>query len=865
MLIGTTIGHYEITALLGEGGMGQVYLAKDTRLERDVALKFLPQSLADSPVPRARLMREAKAASRLSHPNIVTVHAVEEVDGRTFIVMEYVPGRPLSSLGSGEELPLDRAIDLIIQIADGLAKAHAAGVVHRDIKPGNIFIDDDGRPRILDFGLAHLAGADKLTKPWTTFGTVMYTTPEQTQGQEADSRSDIFSLGIVFYELLTGQPPFTGDHEAVILYGITNLDPQPLAQHRPDLPAELQNIVTKCLQKDPSQRYQTAADLAADLRALRAGAGTVTRLRVVHRRLWMVTLPVLAVVALATWFFTTAIQREGNALANRPMLAVLPFENLGAAEDEYFADGITEEITTHVAKVSGLGVISRTSCVAYKKTEKTLRQIADELGVSYILEGTTRWDHSRRPPRVRINAQLIRVSDDTHIWADAYDRPIVQILDTQTEIAKAVVNALKVPLLDREEQQLASTALDNSPAYEEYLHGLAYVNRPDFSANDARSAIQRFERAVAIDSTYALAYAALSYAYSRLYLMGVKDRSELLEKAEAALQRALELNPELPEALLAKGVLAYLNQHDDETALSSLKRVTQLRPGSSEALRWMAAVYRRQGEFELALKQLQAARALDPRHARTFHALGCIYTQMRRFDDALQAFKRSTELEPLQVLDFAHSAWVHWLKDGALEAADSALSLVPADASPFTEYTRIRQAVLQRDYQAALQMLEASTYTVFYDQEYYIPLSLYQAHVLVLMGHPWQAAPYLEAARDLLEEELAVNPDDYRLHSSLGIAYAYLGRKDDAMRHARRASDLLPDDKDAISGARLLEDAAYASAILGDAEAAIENLEYLMSVPCNLSVALLKLDQRWEPLHGQPGFQALIQMDDRVF
>jgi TolB-like protein/Flp pilus assembly protein TadD len=785
------------------------------------------------------------------------------------MVMEYVEGHPLGAAPSDTGLSLERIIDFTIQVADGLAKAHTSGVVHRDIKPANILVDSDGRPRILDFGLARLEGAAKLTQDGSTLGTVAYTSPEQATGREADHRSDIFSLGTVLYELITSNRPFPGDHEAAIIYAITNEEPQPLARYDVKASAELQRIVSKCLQKDPALRYQSAADLAADLRAVKADSGPVTGTFTQTGRppIWqgVAAMAVIAILAVAAFYMIGNRKTEPSEHQERPMLAVLPFENLGSAEDEYFADGITEEITTHVAKVSGLGVISRTSSIKYKNTEKSLKQIGEELGVNFVLEGTIRWDQSTEPARVRINPQLIRVADDTHLWAETYDRELEHIFATQSDIARQVVAALNVTLLDREDDALAAKPTSNLEAYEAYLRGLEFINRPNFSAQETRNAIQMFEEAVSHDSAFALAFARLSNAYSRLHFIGVEDRAGLLDKSRVALDRALATNSDLPEALLAAGILAYRTNRDYESALQYFERTRKLRPGDRETLGWMAAVYRRQGHFSQAVEQYQKASTFDPLNSWVHHELGWTYMRTRRYDEALAAYDRSIKLAPEQMLDYIMRAVVHSHKNGDLDAAQSSLSLVPLDEGRYADFAQILQVVLKQDYETALRLLDTRTYPVFFTQEYYTPVSLYRGYVLTLINRDRDARESFEAAHAELEQEMAQNPNDHRVHSSLGIVNAYLGHRDEAIRFGTRGVELFPVEKDAVIGPYRVIDLAHIYTILEDYDAAMDKIEYLMSIPCMLSVAMLQLDQRWEPLHNNPRFQAVIKKGDKVF
>ncbi|MBI5867119.1 MAG: protein kinase [candidate division Zixibacteria bacterium] len=542
-MIGQTISHYKITAKLGEGGMGEVYLATDAKLNRRVALKFLPANLSHDPEARARLLREAQAVSQLNHPNIVTVYSIEEIDDRDFIVMEYVKGGTLPEYLRDKDPTLDEILHLAMRIVAGLERAHRSGVVHRDLKPSNILVSDQGDLKILDFGLAKLKGAAKLTQTGSTTGTAAYMSPEQAQAKEADHRSDLFSFGVVLYETIARRLPFSGEHEAAIAYAIMHEHPEPLKRYKADVPDELQRIVSKCLAKRPAERYQSAADLAADLCALqfaRQGSSGIGPARPSRKRsivVALVSVVVVAILAMSIAFLAPRIIKGPNSKssADRKMLAVLPFENLGSPDQEYFADGITDEITGRLAAIRELGVISRTSTMQYKNTTKNLREVAKELGVDYVLEGTILWDNSRDTSRVRILPQLIRVSDDTHLWAETYQRPLTDIFAVQADIATRIAEAMNITLISPELAALGAMPTRNLDAYQAYLRGLDYSRGANsgFQRN-VESALAMFQRAVDLDSTFALAYARLSRAHAGMVHYGIDPTPERLAKAKAA-------------------------------------------------------------------------------------------------------------------------------------------------------------------------------------------------------------------------------------------------------------------------------------------------------------------------------------------
>jgi serine/threonine protein kinase len=631
-----TISHYEILEKLGEGGMGVVYKARDIQLQRLVALKFLPPHIAEHPEEKARFIHEAQSASALNHTNVTTIYGIEESPEGMFIAMEYVEGRTLKQIIEEENLSLKKVLDIGIQMCEGMALAHEKGVVHRDIKSDNIMVTHRGQVKIMDFGLAKLKGATKITQTGSTLGTASYMSPEQASGEEIDSRSDIFSFGVVFYEMITGHLPFKGEHQAAIVYSVINDTPDPLARYKTGVPDELQRIVNKALAKDKNVRYQHAGDLLTDLKVLSGSEVSVAREKV-HPDLWnryVVTAAVVFLLIIAGYWIVTTYVRHGSREpeSGRKMLAVLPFENLGAPDQEYFASGITDEITTQLAKVSGLGVISRTSVLPYKNTNKTVQQIGKELGVQYLLEGTILWDKFGTTNRVRINPQLIRVKDGTHVWAESYDRVLEQIFALQSDIAEKVASALNITLLEAEQQYIAAKPTENLEAYEYYLRGEDYRNRV-LTGNS----MDMYEKAVEIDPTFALAYARLSIEHSFQYF-AYRDRTdERLNKAKEAADKALELNPELPEAHLALGYYYYWGRRDYDHALEQFTIALKGQPNNSDLCAAIGYVQRRQGKFKQAVTNLKEAVGLDPRSSDKAEELAATYRMLRKYSEAVSA------------------------------------------------------------------------------------------------------------------------------------------------------------------------------------------------------------------------------------
>ena len=554
-LIGKSVSHYTVVRRLGSGGMGVVYEAEDSRLGRRVALKFLPPELAQDTPSLERFQREARAASALNHPGICTVFAIEEHERQHFIVMELLEGQTLAQMMTGRPpFELENLLAMGIQIADALESAHARGIVHRDIKPANVFVNARGQVKILDFGLARIEGARRgtdgavslletvgaqhdLTTPGTSMGTVSYMSPEQARGQLADARTDLFSLGTVLYQMATGTLPFPGETSAIVFDAILNRDPLPAAQRNPALPPELGRILDKALEKDRNLRYQTATDLKTDLTRLKRDMDSGKK-RAAEK----------------------SDSRGGGTRAAEKSIAVLYFENLsGVKEDEYFRDGITEDIITELSKIKGLNIFSRPTVLAYRDKQVTPAQIGQQLNAAYVLAGSLR----RAGNRLRINAQLVDTHTDFPLWSERYDREMADVFEVQDEIARKIAEALRVTLSPQEEAALAAKPTENLQAYDLYLRGKSYARR--LTRQDFEFALQMFENAVALDPDFALAHAAIANVCAQTHYNYGRD-PVWLERAKAASRKAVALSPQLPEPLVAQAWILYADGQYDEAA-----------------------------------------------------------------------------------------------------------------------------------------------------------------------------------------------------------------------------------------------------------------------------------------------------------
>jgi serine/threonine protein kinase len=880
-------GDYELLEEIGRGGQGVVYRARQKSLNRTVALKVIGLGQWATQAHLKRFRREAESAANLDHPCIVPIYDVGEREGSCYFSMKFIDGGQLDEVAKRKPLSPRNAAELIAKLARTVHYAHEHGILHRDIKPGNILLDAKGEPHLTDFGLARLLETKStVTHTMDVLGTPSYMAPEQASGHNPataglTSATDVYGLGSVFYQLLTGHPPFAGGTTYETVRLVLETEPRQPQLWNPKIDRELSTICLKCLEKDPRRRYSSALALAEDLerwlkhepiRARRSGFFT-------HARKWVRRNPSIAAlvtlsVALAAGLGVMSWNRGRESARPIPAksVAVLPFENLSRDQDSaYFADGIQEEILTRLASIAELKVISRTSTQRYQSKPRNISQIAKQLGVANILEGSVQ----KLADRVRVNVQLIDAQTDSHLWADTYDRKLTDIFGVESDIAKGIAESLQAKLSGREEQALAVRPTNNPEAYDAYLRGLAFQarnsvsNYRSYSRDLVEKAIGFYEQAVQLDPNFAVAWARLSRMDAHLYF----NRRDTVtvsrgDAAKRALENAQKLAPNSPETLLALGYYQYWVLLDYESAKTTFERVTKMLPGSSEVSLALGRIARREGHWDKSIAYYEQALTLDPRDVVLLMDAAWTYNMLRQFPAALKLYDRALDITPDSPDVMAAKASIYQAQGSLREAASFLFGINEQSPSEATFTIKVTQLRLERNYGEAVRLQQARLAQFHFQSEYdkgwdQMLLALTQR----LAGDTVDAQLTAEQARKTLEQLYRDQPDNENVAGVLSWAHAALGEKNSALKEAERAITLLPRGKDAVGGPALEENLAVIQTIVGENGRAISTLTQLLQTPyygwsygpTPITPARLRLDPLWDPLRADPAFQKLCE------
>ena len=875
-------GRYTVERELGRGGMATVYLAHDLRHDRPVAIKVLHPELSASLGPE-RFLREIRTTARLDHPHILPLLESGEAAsdaaprGLLWYAMPYVEGESLRDrLRREGQLPLDQALRIAGEVAEALDCAHEHGVIHRDVKPDNILLTR-GRARVADFGVARAleaAGAETgLTETGLAVGTPTYMSPEQATGGTVDRRSDVYALGCVLYEMLAGEPPFTGPTAQAAIARRMSGEVPPLRAARPTVPETVEQIVRKALAAVPADRFPSAADLAHALGSAATTTASVVAAPRAGRRLpgraaALAAGFILGLGVLFGWLRSGQGRAAGGEVQR---LAVLPFENLGRPEDDYFADGLTDAVRGKLAAVPRLQVAARASSSRYKGTGKTPQEIGRELGVQYLLTGTVRWDKAGGQGRIQVSPELVLVETASTRWQQPFDAALTDVFQVQADVAARVAQALGVELGGGERERLLARPTENLAAYDLYLRGKEYYDR-GYDREDLRSACRMYERAIALDSGFALAWANLAESRAAEYWFFYDRTDTALAGAKAAADRALQLEPDLPEGHRALAYYHYWGALDYEAALRELAVAEARRPDDPDLIFTMAAVHRRQGNWDKALAGFRRAVELDPVSNLAHFNLSETYSLLHDYTRSLQELDQVLELAPdwglpyfVKAQELLHAGADRQEIEQALKAGVERVGLgaiaEAASGNWATGGSATTPAFLLTTSPGYREQLGELTLRPSGDSAGYYQL---KAELYRHQPRADLARVYLDSARAVLEAKVAARPEEPAYHVRLGLVYAYLGRKDEAIREGMLGVSQLPLSREAYRGASYLAALALIETLTGRSDAAVDRLERLLAIPSTVSKPLLRLDPAWAPLREHPRFRRLTNSASRT-
>jgi serine/threonine protein kinase/tetratricopeptide (TPR) repeat protein len=892
------LGDYELLEEVGRGGQGVVFRARQKSLNRTVALKVIGLGQWASKAHLKRFRLEAEAAARLEHPGIVPIHEVGERDGSCYFSMKFVEGGQLDEVVRRTPMSIRQAAELIAKVARTVYYAHEHGILHRDIKPGNILLDAKGEPNLTDFGLARLLESEStVTRTMEVLGTPSYMAPEQAVGNNAavSSATDVYGLGAVLYQLLTGHPPFAGGTTYETIKLVLDAEPRQPRLWNPKIDRDLSTICLKCLEKDPKRRYSSALALAQDLERwlkhepiLARHTGIITRSRKWVRRnpaSALLAASLFGLAAAAGWIvWKSEFIRHPVATTG---VAVLPFENLSEEKEHTaFVDGVQDDILTKLAKIADLKVISRTSVMDYRG-KRNLRQIGNDLRVSHVLEGSVR----RTGTHLRLNAQLIDTRTDTHVWAEQYDRDLNELFAVQSEVAQKVAQRLDAKITPSEKVAIERRPTGDLVAFDLYSRAndiiFGSIGGSPASSNAGRTpssgkiadlarAIDLLNGAVGRDPSFLEAYCQLAFAHDALYWWEFDPTPARLAMAEAAVQQAIRIRPNAGEAHHARGIHLYRGYRDFDSALAELELARQSLPNAPPIFAMMGFIQRRQGRWEESTRNLERAYALDPRDIGIVIEMAWNYAMLRQFPAALKLYDRTLDITPNDPRVMASKASIYQAQ-GNLQEASRLLSAIDEQSpSEDTFQIKITQLRLERNYREAVRLLQARQAQFHFGSEYdKVRDQLVLAFMQRLAGDAAGAKVTAEKARNILEQlyknqsdntDSVLSGGEFTFAAPLSRAYAAMGERDSALKLAERATMLLPSAKDRVTGPQYEENLALIQTLFGENSRAIATLTQLLQTPCGLgegampiTPALLRLDPLWDPLRADPAFQKLCE------
>jgi serine/threonine protein kinase/TolB-like protein/Tfp pilus assembly protein PilF len=863
-------GDYELVEEIGRGGQGVVYRARQKSLNRIVALKVigLGQWATKANVKRFRL--EAEAAASLEHPCIVPIYEVGERDGACYFSMKFVEGGQLDEVVRREPMSIRCAVKLIVKVARTVHYAHEHGILHRDIKPGNVLLDAKGEPLLTDFGLARLVETEStVTHTMEVLGTPSYMAPEQAVGSNAavGSTTDVYGIGAVLYQLVTGHPPFAGGTTYETIKLLLDSEPRQPRMLNPKVDRDLSTICLKCLEKDPQRRYASALALAEDLeRWLKHEPIQARRTGIFARgKKWVQRNPTGAVLAASLLALTTAVgwniwKTEWLRHPITTGIAVLPFENLSDQKEQAaFADGVQDDILTKLAKIADLKVISRTSVMEYRG-KRNMRQIGDALRVSHVLEGSTR----RNGSRIRLNAQLIDTRTDTHVWAEQYDRDLNDLFAIQSEIAQKVAEHLRAKISAAEKLAIERKPSADLAAFDLYSRANDLILPSSAPGKaDYLQAVDLLNQAVARDPLFFQAFCQLASSHDALYFSDWDRTPARLAMAEAAIQAAFRLRPDAGETHLARAVHLYRGYRDYDRALAELEIARQTLPNDARIFQLMGYIQRRQGRWEESIRNLERAADLDPRDINTLRALAANYSRLERLAEAKTTWARVLAVKPDDVSTKLDLAWLELAARADTRPFHQTIESIRATnptAASLVANSRFMCALAEHDAAAAKNALSAISedqFALLTDQVLF-NRSFFEGLIARMTNDDGKARTAFIAARAEQEKIVQAQPNFGPALCVLGLIDAGLGRKEEALREGRRAVELLPVEKDAFVGKAMIKYFAVIAAWVSDKDLACEQLAIVLRPPSGVSYGQLKLLPFWDPLRGEPCFEEIV-------